>query len=665
MTSSLKPYDNVHARFFDFTEFKEIGEEFISSLADAFVKYSSTVAAPTAQNVFSTAVRFLRWVLIHQDQLPVFSSTLRVNFRQCPSSSWEQVIALWRSSIVGEKSLSSIAKYNKLKTLNRFLKTLAQQGVIPKIYLLGAPRGLRTSRPTKTLAEVAKKQSVTNKKKLDNALKAATESGMDLQVKRDFLNTLASETGGIKGTADEHAKALMRINADRLATIRRCAERDFMEGLSIWEAGQAALKRCDLCWDEISRRIGATRGEVWRHSVFPPNDPDISLSRLLKYFAEHPKFQGRTVFHTSGSYKPGVGMELSRFGGAECVQGYLFPTVGLTIAVIVLVLCDTGANVSVARSLSIDCLEDSENPGYKTIKGKKMRANGKLVVDELPVIDPHHEISCVQAILAYQRMSKLMRTLASQNDSRTLFLNAKNGVRAVLDITWSKGFQNFRKRHDELAHLPIQGKMIRPSLLMQAAFQNEAGIVAAATLADHRSLQSTWGYVSRYPTRVVWERMVREFQSLFQAVSIHTIKGAAKKLGLSAKQVKKLFTSACRTGLGVACRDPRGGLQPNTEKGKNCTKLENCPTCPNQIVVATVENLRDLILFNHHLECNRKEWETRRPERWTRIWLPWLVFTQVVIELAQRGRTASHFVKARIVAERMITQNEFNLPPLW
>jgi hypothetical protein len=665
--SPLRPYDDVHGRHYDFTELEELGREFMSAIAAAFVKYSSTVAAPTAQGIFSTTVGFLRWIKANQQQLSAFVSMLRADYRQCHSYTWEEAIALWRAAVIGEDGLTNVVKYNKIKTLNTAVKRLAAFGVLPKVYLLGASRQLRASRPTRTLAEITPNNSVTlSAEILDKALLGATEKGIELQVKRDFLKSLINETGTIVGTAEEHAKLLMKVNADRLAAVRRCAEKDFSKWVAVWNEGQGLLAKCDLSYKEICKRIYPhnRKGEFWHQSVFPENDPTRSLSRLLKYFAEHPEYRGRMVYQHR-SIACAIQSELARFGGPEIVQKYLFPSLELTTAVMVLILCDTGANVEVARTLPADCLENSENPGYKIIKGNKMRAKGKLIADELPTRDGNHDIGCVQAILTYQEVSQSMRKLASKNDSSLLFLSTTSAVKSVSPIRWSKAFKLFLSRHSEISHLPIQSRMIRPSVLMQAEFENQTGIIAAAALADHTSLHTTHHYVARYPTKVVWERMMREFQSLFQAVSIYSIGGAAEKLGLSAKHVRQLFGEACRNGLGVACIDPKGGLQPNSKKGKTCTQLENCPSCPNRIVVATVENLRDLILFNHQLEKSRKEWEVTRPERWARVWLPWLVFTQVVMELASRGRTASHFGKARLIATTMIERGVIHFPPLW
>jgi hypothetical protein len=664
LDSPLRAYAAVHGRYFNFTEFEGLGREFMSAVAAAFTKYSSTVAAITAQGCFSTIVSFFRWIEANQEHLHALVSVLHIDHRECPSYVWEEAIALWRAAIIDEKRLTNIVKYNRIKVLNTAVKHLAVFGVLPKLYLLGAPKHLRGSRPTRTLAEITHKDSrhlATTI--LENALRGASEIGIELEVKRDFLKTLINETGKIVGTADEQAKLLMKINADRLARLRRCAERDFLKWVAVLNDGQRMLRECDLSYEDICIRILASRQRLKSAKpVFPVNDPARSLSRLLKYFALHPEYRGRIVSEPVDRRTQKV---LAGFGGPTTVQSFLFPHLSLTTAVMVLILCDTGANVAVARTLSTDCLENSENPGYKVITGYKMRGKGKLIADELPIRDPHYKVSCVQAIEIYQELSQFMRQHASQRESQLLFLSTTSAVKSVSPIRWNKGFRLFLSRHEEISHLPIQSRMIRPSVLMRAAFENETGIIAAATLADHTSLQTTLDYVARYPTKVIWERMMREFQSLFQAVSIYSIRGAAKKLGLSAKQVSKLFGQACRTGLGVACLDPKGGLQPNSKKGKTCTQLENCPRCPNRIVVATVENLRDLILFNHHLDEVRREWEVTRPEKWTRFWLPWLVFTQVVMELASRGRTASQFCKARAIATTMIERKMVHLPPLW
>jgi hypothetical protein len=302
-----------------------------------------------------------------------------------------------------------------------------------------------------------------------------------------------------------------------------------------------------------------------------------------------------------------------------------------------------------------------------TITGNKMRAGGKLIVSELPTKDPAHDVGSIEAVKAYQEISQQLRGCASATVAESLFIYLRqSGSVDVVDIRrWGDWFRMFCDRHEKLKTLGIRSNMLRTSVLLQDAYDRETGIFAASARADHSSLSTSMGYVARYPTRVIWERTIRDFQNLYQAVPVYNIDGAAQKLGLTTEQAWKLFTEACRTGLGVLCLDPKSGVQPGSEKGIDCTQLQNCHGCPNRMVIATVENLKDLILWNRHLERHREKWERERPERWLKVWLPWLVFTQVIAEQSSRGRTLKEFRRAETLANDQCARGAVNLPPLW
>jgi hypothetical protein len=401
-------------------------------------------------------------------------------------------------------------------------------------------------------------------------------------------------------------------------------------------------------------------------NLFPGNNREVSLSRLLIYFSNHPENRGR-IIRTPSSATCWFKSISKLYGGIRTIQAYFYPLVEMTIAVIVIFLCDTGANAAVARTLTLDCLEDASEPNYKVIKGIKLRAAGKLIVDELPVNDPAHDISSVQAIQTYKQISERARTLMLEETRGNLFLCADRvtPVRPLTGVVLTQEFKRFCKRHPQLRGLGILPAMLRPSVLLRTATDPEGGIIAAAAVGDHNFLSTTVGYVSRMPSRVIWEQRIREFQTLFQAVSIYSIRDAAKKLGMTSEKVENLFNKARRTGLGSMCLNPTEGMQPGSISGQTCTQLQSCPTCQNVIIIATVENLKELVIWNHHLEHNRHDWESNRPERWEQVWLPWLVFTNVAIEQASRGRTAGAFKKAKTLAASAIAEGKVNLPPLW
>ena len=82
-------------------------------------------------------------------------------------------------------------------------------------------------------------------------------------------------------------------------------------------------------------------------------------------------------------------------------------------------------------------------------------------------------------------------------------------------------------------------------------------------------------------------------------------------------------------------------------------EIESCIGCPNMIVVNHPETVADLIQWNRVLNARGAEWEVERPERWEQKWLPWLIFTEVVLEQMKRGPNARVYERALVlVAER-------------
>lgn len=671
--NTLRPYDSKNGRYFDFTKFGVLGRVFMEDFASGFIRYSSSIELTSAQSVFSSVNHFLRWLITNRSSLINFISTLQNDHTKATAKDWEDVVALWREVIESSVEIGPVAKANHIKYINTLLKRMGSFGVIPNITFVKVPNKLRRAgRPTKSLAEVAQ-QGVTESARsiLEESLSGISGSGIDLQGTRDFLTVLIQETGTIAGSAVEHAKILMKKNAERLEMVRECASRDYQKWQDHWLEGKRLLEACDMDFADIEAVINRpyrtlTGKGIALNTLFSSETPAISLSRMLKFFNDHPVYQGQLMRLPKRELIGWFRRRVRQFGGINVFQAYLFPHVEMVTAAIIIFLCDMGANVSVAKTLPFDCMEHSADPGYKIIKGNKMRAQGKLIVNEFPIKDPIHDVGCVDALQIYKKMSEPLRKLAKGKVADSLFLVVSwtGSVKSITGTRWTRMFQSFRTRHVELRSLNIQAKMIRPSVLMQAAYDKETGILAASAIGDHASLDLTNNYIARYPLKIKWARMIREFQALFQTISIQNIKGAAEKLKIPRTQARKLLSEAYRTGLGVVVLNPDAGAQLSRKKSEIYTQIQNFSS-ENLLVIGTIENLMDLILWHHHLEQARPNWEMDRPERWESVWLPWLVFSEVVIEKASRGRTVKEFKEAKKLAEEKILKSCVNLPPLW
>jgi len=314
-----------------------------------------------------------------------------------------------------------------------------------------------------------------------------------------------------------------------------------------------------------------------------------------------------------------------------------------TIALWTIGQIDTGANSSVVRLIPEKCITDTNRSTHKHILvGTKQSAGGKAIYDELSVSPcDGQSISFVQAIAQYREMSSRYRTLANDSVNKYLLIREAHGEIDVVTEWWARDwFKRFVAQSSPLKGNGILPSMIRPSVLMDIQHRNAGKIAAAQVLADHTNPSTTLThYTGRAPVILRYTLLIREFQDRFQAVIIASVDGAADKLGLSKEEFRQLFSEAARTGLGVACLNPMAGIQPGTRPGEACTRQDRCWDCRMRWVVATRENISDLVLFNQYLRTAQEGYALDYPERWEHVWLPWLVFTEIALTKLGQGET--------------------------
>ena len=113
-----------------------------------------------------------------------------------------------------------------------------------------------------------------------------------------------------------------------------------------------------------------------------------------------------------------------------------------------------------------------------------------------------------------------------------------------------------------------------------------------------------------------------------------------------------------------------GGMKPIGTGGYcaagGCTEMKCWDRCPSFAIFAEVEAFADWQVWNRALRAARADWERDRPDRWLDVWLPHLVFTDV---LAEKMQIATQSIRkkwsmAKAVVERRMAQPGFTLPRL-
>ncbi|MCG2592976.1 hypothetical protein LZ009_09305 [Ramlibacter sp. XY19] len=519
---------------------------------------------------------------------------------------------------------------------------------------LAAPRKSLAQLFTPELVEGAVKSLVTKFEKSDKPQA------------RQFIQALCQDVGAkavAAMTSSELAKAAIELNDRRLAAIRECAEADCLAWRDHWRKGQVLVASQGLTPAEILAHfdeLSTTAGERQRsfNQLFTLSTPEVALANAVKF-----------MFAENGGRVLGVGSNTGRhdwltkrYGGRPTLQAYLHPHIRFVTGLYLMLLVDSGANVEVVRETPFSCFGELDSKGQQLVKfGPKRRAGGKQIRDYLNIEpEPGQKLSSIQGLQEYIQVSAAMREMATDEVAGRLLLTWDTGgvVGAAKAYRLAEQVDKFVLRHWERLQFRFTASSIRVSVLMAVHHHHPAGLQAAKERADHEDDETTLDhYTGKWTNELLWSEMIREYVDRLQAMAVVTIDKAAVKLGMSQQVFDWLVSEGARTGLGIASLDPMAGVQKATESAEASED--------NRVywVVATIENVADLLYLNQHLNRQQNELAGEDIYAWEQCWLPTLAFTEVALRKLATGDTADIVAQARdLVAKR---QDEYEPFPLY
>lgn len=658
-----------HGREYDYSAYRDVGRLFVLHTTARLREYFPNCSAKVAKASHECWTSLLRYLKTSrsQQQLDAFHRQLASDeFRTIPTDVWEGVLYGWREGLEAQilsGDRRAITHHGHVARLNRVWADLADEGLVPRVRIRGFKnaKSQYLRKPRATLAQLAALDTAT-----DAAVRSASErlvtffNESDQDEARDYLRSLSQALSPEVVRAlpvEAIIEEIRRLNVGRLTLVRTRAEADFKLWHAHWCRGQAAFEASALDGQELIALLD--------NPALSVSEIRGNSSRLLKK-APEPQRLGNALRYIDARYEGSISgingrmHHLARsFGGRADLMAYLHPHEHATLALWVLMLVDTAANCEVTRTTPWDCLQPSQRPGTRRlVMGPKNRSEGLVIVDELDEVRPDGSLPLLTAIQMYQSMASRFHARAKHDAADLLLLHdVKGHPQGLTEWTARAWFIEFLSRHDDLSDLDARPSMIRPSVLMDIQQRNEGQVAPAQAVADHASASTTLQhYTGRSPIKLQYTLNIREFQERFQSVIIVTIDGAAAKLGISEAEFNTLFSEAARTGLGVACLDPLAGIQPGTRQGHQCTRWDECWNCRMRWVVATVDNIADLILFEEHLKATANAGADQPAADWEERWLPWLAFTQVALQKLREGETAGVYGQAvTLAAERRIT----------
>lgn len=484
-----------------------------------------------------------------------------------------------------------------------------------------------------------------------------------------FLNSLSSEHAlGAAREADIPA-AIRQVLRQRLDLLQKEAAAIVDNAAEAHEQGQELLSSSRIDSAEFQREyFGRAPGDRNRRPILRTHFPlpetierdgeTLGIANLLRLiedlYAGIPPEGGSNSVGPHGQF---FAKRYLDYGGLQTIMPMMIPAPDVAGAVLTLYLIESGANVSVGRTLEEACLESSDLDGHVRITGNKARAKGKPIIVDLPENSP-----AVRAIKWFHTTSTRVRASATSDRDR-LFLMRMGGRAQLMTSHWyTSWFKRFSASIPALKELELTPAMLRPSVLLHASLSNDGRLATGLALGQH-SLAISRGYQVKFPTKLLYDENVRRFQAAFETLVMSGVEEAATKLGITPDEFSARLSEMRPTGLGTYCRDQRG--RPGRTTAGKCSTLDCWNDCPHLLIVAEVESIAALQIWQSSLRSVQPEWERDRPERWDEVWLPWLCLTDVVAEKMARGPQLKIWNDAKKFAQEVLSLPHFVPPKPW
>ncbi|WP_237152358.1 hypothetical protein [Oryzibacter oryziterrae] len=649
--SEIDPY--FHDRVFPFSALLNLWPRaFIEKIGARFKIAFAGLAPDSVKRIYLVLFATLEWIGQSTDHYcrTVIADT-RTTGDVRNSRAWEDSVYAFREVLVSKQNLggTTISADAKIKALRLALEALGSNLIVPK--LSAALPGIkharrRSTHHLKSVAEALPKRSATP---VDPYVQFAqiqfghacrsTGSESDRGELQGFLSGIAEELRHVTSLPPDPSTAILQVLNRRLGTLKDAANAIVQTARAKLDLGRQLLGLADIDPRDFEMKYtGADLNRydritlVRKYFPFPmevtEGTRERSIGNLLKIIVNN--FGGAPP--SAHTPIPGYGQFLQKryleLGGLRYLEGLLLPDADAVGAVLTLYLCEAGANVSVGRTLDRQCITESDVPGFSRITGHKARARGKAIYIDLP-----SDNIAIKAIEWLKSATEPLARRAATDIDRLFLIRVGSRVQLATPHWYTSWFRQFAESKFGDQKISLTPNMLRPSVLLQACLENDGRLQLGQAIGQHSS-QVTQGYQQKWPARVLYDTQVRRFQTDLETIIAASIPDAATRLGLREDELQERLAQVGPSGLGTFCLNLKNSSGP---RPKQCQTLKCWDDCPNLLIIADVDAIAALQLWQLSLRDAAADWERDHPDRWEAIWLPWLCLADVVEEKMTRG----------------------------
>lgn len=665
--SVIDPF--VQGRVFVFSELQgPWSRRFLENVGEAFKLYAS--GQVESKQVYLKLFDALAWIGADTSNHSAAAvAEANASGRICDLDTWEEALHSYRDRLISGIAARSASKSGvdgTIKALRRGLAALEAKQVVPRLSakLRGVKFARRLTRHVPSVAEVGtrsssdsavRKEIETRLDELSGLLVDDWEAG-DLPA---FVEALEAEIQLVGELPDDPVEAIKRALERRLDALNLAASELVEVGMRQHKRGRALVANAKheskaFLTDYFSANLSQSEKRELLRAAFPDSSTgETALANLLSMVET--EFSGIPPRGQNKKFGQFFAKRYLELGGRDAINRLLFPDHDAVCAALVLYLLDSGSNVAVGRTLDRDCLETTDIEDHKQITGIKARADGKPIYKTLPIDSPS-----VKAINWLVSAGTALKRVSGKDSDRLFLILRGDRAEMLTEHAFRDWFGRFSRTIDGLAGLALTPRMIRPSILLRAALANEGRIAVGMAIGQHGADVSS-SYQAKWATRRLYDVQVRRYQGDLETLIIVNAADVASKLGISAEDMRGRLASLRESGLGTFCKNHLG--RPGAE-GRACPTMDCWNDCPQLLIVAEVEAIASLQIWQASLRAVQPIWERDRPERWDQVWLPWLVLTDVVEEKMARG-LISVWEAARRHVEMVTSAPGFVAPQPW
>lgn len=680
-TSKIDPF--VNGRVYPFSHLPEAwSRRFLDRIGVRFKQVASGMRIQTLKQPYLQLVNLLRWIgsSTNPPCCAVVADSVE-HGRIVSASNWEEALFAYRDHLIScirSGSKKDISVDAAIKALRIALNRFCADHITPptSIPLPGLKYTRRRSGHLRSIAEVG---VVTSGNSLppdyvafakDRLLEAAKAASLDWDEGegKAFLHGLAEELKTSIHPGADPALAIRLVLERRLDALRKYATAIVNSAATLHQQGLELIARSQIDVPSFEAGyLGAATGSHERKLIARelfPNPKNVTnaqaeqgLANLLALIdLRHNGIPPLARDRNAAIYGQFFAKRYLVYGGIEKIAPLLNPSPDAVGAALTLYLIESGSNVDVGRTLSRECIEVSDLEGHVRITGRKPRAHGKPIIVDLP-----ESLPAVQAIRWLLSAGHRLKAAAASDADKLFLMRIGSDVQLMTPHWYTDWFKRFVTSIAELENLSLLPNMIRPSVLLLAALRNEGRLTTGMAIAQH-GIVVTQGYQQKWPTRLIYDENIRRFQDSLEILVLSNIDDAASKMGIPAAQFEARLSELRATGLGTFCKDMRG--RPG-EQRSSCSTIDCWNDCPHLLIVAEVEAIATLQLWQSSLRIAQPEWERDRVERWEQVWLPWLCLTNVVEEKMVRGPLIRNWKEAQLRAAELSARPGYFPPMPW